>query len=121
MARPQKEVDPEMVKKLASLGCTTKDIGDVVGCSDQTLTRRFSEELSIGRANLRNRLRAKQIEVAMSGNVSMLIWLGKQLLDQSDKLNTTNSYKPMHVVIDGQRFSTDRNTTSTSSTDEVLE
>jgi hypothetical protein len=30
-------------------------------------------------------LRRQQIETAKKGNVSMLIWLGKQLLDQSDK------------------------------------
>jgi hypothetical protein len=30
------------------------------------------------------RLRRKQIEVAMKGNAVMLIWLGKQILSQSD-------------------------------------
>ena len=30
-------------------------------------------------------LRKKQFEMAMDGNVQMLIWLGKQYLGQSDK------------------------------------
>ena len=30
------------------------------------------------------KLRRKQIEVAMSGNHTMLIWLGKNMLGQSD-------------------------------------
>ena len=34
---------------------------------------------------MKNSLREKQYDVAMSGNVSMLIWLGKQVLGQSDK------------------------------------
>jgi AraC-like DNA-binding protein len=122
MPRPQKEIDPEMVLKLASMGCTTKDIGDVLGCSDQTLNRRFADELAEGRAKLRNRLRMKQVEVALSGNVSMLIWLGKQLLDQTDKMNTTNSYQPIEVIIDGERFTSESEDTETSSgSDEILE
>lgn len=39
--------------------------------------------------NLRINLLKKQYEVAMSGNVSMLIWLGKQYLSQSDKQDQT--------------------------------
>lgn len=85
MARPPKDIDPDMVVKLASIGCTTTDIGNVLGCSDQTLNRRFAAELAEGRAKMRNRLRAKQMEVALAGNTTMLIWLGKQILGQSDK------------------------------------
>lgn len=121
MARPEKPIDGEIVLKLASFGCTTKDIADVLKCSDQTLNRRFSEELAEGRAKLRNRLRAKQIDVALSGNVAMLIWLGKQLLDQTDKLNTTSNFSPIEVVIDGERFSTSSNSETTSETERVLE
>lgn len=121
MPRPEIEVDPEMVIKLASFGCTTKDIGDVLGCSDQTLNRRFREELVEGRAKLRNRLRMKQVEVAMSGNVSMLIWLGKQLLDQTDKMNTTNSFAPIEVIIDGERFGDNQHTETSDSPEEILE
>ena len=35
---------------------------------------------------LRINLLKKQYDVAMAGNVSMLIWLGKQYLKQSDKI-----------------------------------
>lgn len=31
------------------------------------------------------RLRKKQIQLAMQGNLGMLVWLGKQYLGQSDK------------------------------------
>ena len=34
-------------------------------------------------------LRRKQFELAMNGNVTMNIWLGKQKLGQSDKVETT--------------------------------
>jgi hypothetical protein len=36
-------------------------------------------------AKVRTNLASKQYQVAMSGNVSMLIWLGKQWLGQKDK------------------------------------
>lgn len=121
MPRPEKEIDPEMVSKLASFGCTTTDIGYVLGCSDQTLNRRFREELVEGRAKLRNRLRMKQVEVAMSGNVSMLIWLGKQLLEQTDKMNTTNSFAPIEVIIDGERFGESQDSETVASSTDILE
>jgi len=36
-------------------------------------------------------LRRKQMEIAMEGNITMLIWLGKQSLGQTDKQETTHS------------------------------
>ena len=35
-------------------------------------------------------LRKKQFDIAMQGNVQMLIWLGKQYLEQSDKQELQN-------------------------------
>jgi len=37
-------------------------------------------------------LKRKQVEVALAGNTTMLIWLGKQYLDQSDKVDNTHSF-----------------------------
>jgi hypothetical protein len=39
-----------------------------------------------GRNNLRASLRRWQLESAKKGNVAMLIWLGKQILQQTDKI-----------------------------------
>jgi len=57
--------------------------------------RKFEKFLTKGRANLKERLKRKQIQVAMQGNVSMLIWLGKQYLEQSDKVVETGDYQIM--------------------------
>ena len=43
------------------------------------------EFLTKGRANLKKRLRKAQLDAALSGNSTMLIWLGKQMLGQVDK------------------------------------
>jgi hypothetical protein len=39
-------------------------------------------------------LKRKQYEVAMSGNVSMLIWLGKNILGQRDTFPEENQTAP---------------------------
>lgn len=91
MARPKLDIDPVKVRKMASYGCTNNEIADVLGCSHDTITGRFKQELEAGRADGRTSLRKKQMEMALSGNAAMLIWLGKQMLGQSDKVNNTTS------------------------------
>lgn len=85
MARPKIEIDPKMVELLAQRGCKTEEIAGHFKCSTDTIQRRFAAELAKGRADLRLSLRQWQLESAKRGNVAMLIWLGKQMLDQRDK------------------------------------
>ena len=85
--RPKLQVDSDIVEKLAGIGCPTSEIAAIVGCSVDTLDRNFAEVMSKGRENIKTRLRKKQIDTAMSGNVVMLIWLGKQMLGQTDKVS----------------------------------
>jgi AraC-like DNA-binding protein len=86
MARPKKEVDPEMIEKLATVGCTIEQIAAVLGVSKDLLHRRFNTALRSGREKGNAALHKKQYQVAMSGNVGMLVWLGKQRLGQTDKV-----------------------------------
>lgn len=84
MARPLAEVDEIQVEKLAAINCSYDEMAAVLDCDPKTLTNRFSQAIKKGRAHGKMSLKRKQWEVAMSGNVSMLIWLGKQILGQSD-------------------------------------
>lgn len=84
MARPRKEIDEELLYKLAQIHCTMPEMVDIIGVSADTLKRRYAHIIAKGKAEGKMRLRRKQIEVAMSGNHTMLIWLGKQMLGQSD-------------------------------------
>ena len=43
-------------------------------------------------------LRKKQFDVAMQGNVQMLIWLGKQYLEQSDTQDQLQNVKPIEGI-----------------------
>ena len=45
----------------------------------------FEDYLAKSWENTKYQLRAKQIDMALAGHPTMLIWLGKQILDQSDK------------------------------------
>ena len=77
----------DLVEQLASIGCTLEEIGAVVGVSSRTLIRRQKEEkfhdaIDGGRRRGQRRLRTAQWAAAESGNVTMLIWLGKQMLGQ---------------------------------------
>jgi hypothetical protein len=94
--RGKKDISIEkQVEKLATYGLTNKEIAEALGYDDSTLKRKFEKFLIKGKANLKEKLKRKQIAVAMQGNVSMLIWLGKQYLDQSEKVVETGDYQIM--------------------------
>jgi len=86
MGRPKKiELCVKEVQKLAEYGLTNIEIAEFYGISESTLRRNYDEFLTKGRADVKMKLRRKQLTVAMKGNVSMLIWLGKNILGQSEK------------------------------------
>ena len=86
MARPKKyDIDTNEVEKLAGYGCTNIEIADFFGCSADLIEKSYSEFLTKGRADIKKRLRKAQLDTALSGNPTMLIWLGKQMLGQVDR------------------------------------
>jgi hypothetical protein len=103
MGRPELDIDPRQVELLASAFCTNEEIAAKLGCSSDTLTRRYAESLQKGRDNAKASLRVKQWEVARKGNVPMLIWLGKQYLGQRDKrdLHITDTDKELDEALSG--------------------
>lgn len=90
MARPRKNIDPLAVFELARIGCSLEEMSNVLQCDATTLGRRFRREVERGQAEMKVSLRRKQFEVALQGNVAMLIFLGKALLGQSDKGRTAS-------------------------------
>lgn len=90
--RPRIELDRDQIMRMASCMCTVEEIAYVMGCSKDTIERNYMDVLEEGRAKGRASLRRKQYEVAMTGDKSMLIWLGKQLLGQSEKLDSNVTY-----------------------------
>ncbi len=86
MARPKKVIDEKLVEKLAKVGCSNESIAIQCECSVDTLTRRFADLLLKSREEMKTTLRIWQLEAARKGNVVMMIWLGKQMLGQTDKI-----------------------------------
>lgn len=85
MARPKLKLDAGTIERLAAIACTTQEIADVLECSPDTIERRFAGCLKKGRATARTSLRRMQWKAAEKGNATLLIWLGKQLLGQTDQ------------------------------------
>ena len=89
VGRNKSIIPPDEIEHLASLGCTDREIAKYFDLSESTLRYNFSEYLVKGRHKLRTTLRQAQLRVALDGNATMLIWLGKNILQQNDA-GTTN-------------------------------
>ena len=91
MGRPKIELDYGLIEELALIHCTQKETASVLGVSTRTLQRNsefcriYKKCMNEGRKSLRR----LQWDVAEAGNVTMLIWLGKQYLSQTDKQELT--------------------------------
>ena len=85
IGRPLKVIDPEMLKRLASIMCTMEEMAHIMNCSVDTLENRFSELIKEARSNGKMSLRRWQWEACKKGNSALLIWMGKQHLGQTDK------------------------------------
>ena len=92
MARPKKVINIETVESLAGINCTVEEIATVVGCSKDTLERRYATNIKRGRENGRSSLRRMMYAKAKEGNVTMMIWLSKQLLGYTDKVEQKNEH-----------------------------
>ncbi len=92
MTRPRKpaQLTPDQIEALASIGCTDTEIALLAGISEATLQRRFDAYLKRGRGSLKTRLRKAQIDKALAGDTTMLIWLGKVMLGQREKTEQTH-------------------------------
>ena len=99
MARPKKyDIDTKQVVKLASYGCTIREVANFFGCSEDLIKKSYSQFITKGQDEGKTRLRKLQWTAAEKGNVPMLIWLGKQVLGQTDK----QEVKPIdEIVFDG--------------------
>lgn len=97
--RPVKRIDIEQLRNLVRIQCTAAECSGVLDVSADTLDRRLKEEGYGGFADFYKRysdegkasLRRAQWKKAQEGNPTMLIWMGKQMLGQTDKIDNTSS------------------------------
>lgn len=98
MARPRKQIDESQVESLAAINCSVEEIASVVKCDRRTLQRRFAAAIETGRNRGKSSLKRKMWETAMGGNVTMMIWLSKQMLGYTDKVEAKAEVKEQSEV-----------------------
>ena len=82
--KSQTVIPEEEIAYLASIHCSVKEIAGFYGVSDHIIKANFKDILGREKAVTRQRLRKAQLDLALSGDRTLLIWLGKNLLGQSD-------------------------------------
>lgn len=103
----KKIIDPIEVQKLASLGMKNSEIADWFDIDDSTLSYNFKQYITKGKLNLIRSLRQAQIQTALNGNPALLIWLGRNLLGQSENPNTTDQNQILPYSDDDAGITTD--------------
>lgn len=99
--RPLIELKKDEFEKLCSLHCTLEEIAGWFKCSEDTVERwckrtycvNFAEIYKKNASSGKISLRREMFRVALSGNVGMLIWLSKQHLGMSDKVEEKTEVK----------------------------
>lgn len=102
------QIDWAQFDKLCALQCTLSEIASFFGCSEDTIETRVKEEYGINFSELYSKrrqfgkisIRRKQFQVAESGNPTMLIWLGKQWLEQKEKTEVRNENVDLNKMSD---------------------
>lgn len=97
------------IEQLCGLMCTGEEIAGVLGIDYDTLNARIKEKYDMGFSDYFKRhsakgkisLRRSQYKVATSGNPTMLVWLGKQYLGQSDRPEEASDEEatPVQIIV----------------------
>ena len=111
LAVPRKDskIDLDQLEKLCAIGCTQREIASFFGVTERAVELRKAEPVTYER-NLEGgetvqltfreimergadvgkiSIRRKQMQVMEDGNPTILIWLGKNRLDQRDNVELT--------------------------------
>lgn len=103
--RPKIQIDKIMFEKLCGLMCTEDDIANFFNCSIDTINNWCKSEYDMTFSDIYKKksvvglisLRRNQWKLSEK-NASMAIWLGKQYLGQTDKVETTGEIKTTPTI-----------------------
>lgn len=100
--RPEIELTEEQLKTVDEMAynqCKTRTIANIIGIDRNTLDKHYSTRLKKKRSEGKAALLKAQMECGKDEkNPTMLIWLGKQHLNQTDKRDVTSGGQPIKVV-----------------------
>jgi len=122
LTKQQIPIDWREVDKYLVAGAKGSEVAAALGISYDTLALRckqdynqlFSEYTAKKRQKGDSLLHVKQFQVAMSGNTTMLVWLGKQRLNQTDQPRNAETFNGslaglldvMHMIKSADDFAT---------------
>ena len=95
--RPPTVINLDELIKLAELNCTLQEMADYFKVGIATIKRKlrhpqFRALMDRGRATGRVKLRSAQyLAAVVDKNPTMLIWMGKQMLEQKDRTELTGA------------------------------
>ena len=107
MARPKAIIDWKKVDFYLRAHCDGVGIAGILGVCPDTLYLACQEEHKMGfseysaqkKSEGKEMLRGKQFQLAVEGDKTMLIWLGKQYLDQRDKTENHNENNDVSKIV----------------------
>jgi hypothetical protein len=107
MARPKANIDWDKVGKYLQKQCSAVGIAGLFGISTDTLYLRCKQDLNIDftafseqkKSEGKELLRAKQFDAAMAGDKVMLVWLGKQYLEQREKSDISHDVNVQQLPV----------------------
>ncbi len=105
--RPRIFMDWKMIDKLLQSGCNGVEVASALGCHPNTLYERcavehnmsFYEYSRLKKAVGNLLIKVSQFEAAVQGNTTMLIWLGKQRLGQSNHIVQTEALIRQFTIV----------------------
>jgi hypothetical protein len=85
------KIDLAELERLSAMQCTDEEIAAWFGVTTRTIERRrknakFAEVMDRGKAKGRISVRRAQLKLLESGNATMGVWLGKNILGQVDEI-----------------------------------
>lgn len=89
--KTQEPIDPKKVEILAAKFWNYVEIASFFNCDESTIRKKYSDIVKKGKELGKGRLKDAQLAKALEGNATMLIWLGKQYLGQTEKVETVNT------------------------------
>lgn len=98
-----KPLNESTIALCARVHCTMAETAAAVGLSEPAFLERLTPELRAlidrERENGRMSLRRRQFVLAMNGDRTMLVWLGKNVLGQSDRMDHRVEAKGLEQVL----------------------
>jgi hypothetical protein len=101
-------IDIAELEKLSAMQCTDEEIAAWFGVTRKTIERRrkvrkFAEIMDRGKAKGKISVRRMQMKLLEEGNATMGVWLGKQLLGQTDHYYHDINGPMIQIVIPADR------------------